>query len=489
MNEEIQKLETWNDVIVDFFETRVAQSKLYKARDYISKKDNEIKSEKDPRKLERLKKAKDTKQQELEQLRKYAPSTEIRQWIEKTAGTKIDKGKRIIKATHALKFSHGASVADGFLVDEKSNDINLTTSSFKKELTYDLAHNNGALITISRFLAVKLSGKLIIDMILEDDFEFMKPFYKNQAQLNNWKDSFKNLVEQREIKTADKAKQIYFPLIHADNKTATNEINYHLIVPLFPSSVAEEVYTTITDIKYGKEQKAVRACKNNGDSTKKSAKYHMKPCIDFPNLGVQTFGGAQPQNISMLNKNRSGQCFLFSSQPPTWQTQLKPPIYRQSLFDDFYNSAINTELDYLRDFLLRFKQLDLSIKDPRRMRHLERWVNNLIDEFLFYVSTMQSLQSGWSIQEGIRLKREHQYLLDPYRMDEAFQSARQGGDWQAVIRADFALWLNRQLRGKDNQFTPQKEHTQLWKRMLEAPLRELMEPIEIELKQQVRESV
>ena len=180
---------------------------------------------------------------------------------------------------------------------------------------------------------------------------------------------------------------------------------------------------------------------------------------------------------------------LFSTQPPTWQSQLKPPIYRKSLFDNFSSPTINKELIYLRDFLLRFKQLDLSIKDPKRMQHLERWMNTIIDEFLFYVGTIQNLPPGWSDREGIRLKKEHQYLLDPYRMDDAFQAARQSGDWQAVIRVDFAMWLNRRLRGKDRQFTPQKEHTRLWKKLLETPLREFMEPMEIELKQQARESV
>ncbi len=38
MSEEDKTLGTWEEVIVDFFEKKVAQSKLYKARDYISKK-------------------------------------------------------------------------------------------------------------------------------------------------------------------------------------------------------------------------------------------------------------------------------------------------------------------------------------------------------------------------------------------------------------------------------------------------------------------
>lgn len=500
MSEESRKFETWKDVIVDFFESKIAASKLYKVRKYIEEKEKEIESEKDPKKLERLNKAKETKQLELQKLRREAPSTEIRQWIEKTAEKNIAKGKRIIKASHVLKFTHGSSVSDGLVVKEKSDDTLLTTSSFKKEIIYDLAHNNGALITISRFLALKLSSKMIIDLILKDDFDFLTPFYKDQKQLDKWKGGYKNLVEQREIKTADKAKQIFFPLISPDSQIAEENISYHLIVPMFPSSVAEEIYATITDLKYGKAQKEVRSCKNTRDSAKKPPKYHSNPCIDIPNLGVQTFGGAQPQNISMLNKGRLwkaekkdqitwGITYLFSAHPPTWQSQLKPPIYRKSLFDYFSNSTINIELDYLRDFLLRFKQLDLSIKNPKRMRHLERWMDTIIDEFLFYVGTIQNLPSGWSDRQDINLKKEHQYLLDPYRMDEAFQSARQGRDWQAVIRADFAMWLNRRLRGKDRQFTPQKEHTRVWKKLLETPLREFMEPIEIELRQLVRESV
>ena len=78
-----------------------------------------------------------------------------------------------------------------------------------------------------------------------------------------------------------------------------------------------------------------------------------------------------------------------------------------------HNSAISTEIDYLRDFLIRFKQLDISIKDPKRKRHLDRWVNNIIDEFLFYTGTIQNLPPGWTKNEQIKLKKSHQYLLDP----------------------------------------------------------------------------
>jgi len=99
------------------------------------------------------------------------------------------------------------------------------------------------------------------------------------------------------------------------------------------------------------------------------------------------------------------------------------------------------------------------------------------------------LPSGWSRNEGVKLKKSHQYLLDPYRLDDDFQSERQNKDWQVSICNDFAQWLNFRLRGKDRQFTPQTEHTRLWKKMLEDPLREYMEPVEENINQVKKEVV
>ena len=489
MNEETSEFEGWTDVIVDFFENKVAASKLYKAREYIEKKEKEIASEKDPKKLERQNKAKEKKQLELKKLRRDAPKTEIRDWLNQITDTNkpktpIKESHRISKATHLLKFSHSSSQASSFLVTEKEScPALIITASFKKSINYDMAHNDGTLITISRFMALRLDGVQLIDNIIKNSFTFLKSFSGDQKEIDNWKCVLRKVViEDGNLKTADKAKQLYFPV---SPKASSNSVNpYHLIVPLFASSLANQIHAVITHSKYGKKQKQINKLRRSDPQ-----KFHNDPHLNYTNLGIQKMGGKHPRNVSMLNADRSGIAYLFSTQPPTWQSQLKPPIYQKSLFDYFSNPIINTALDYLRDFLIRFKQLNLSIKDPKRMQHLERWMNTIIDEFIFYVGTIQNLPPGWSDREDIRLKKEHQYLLDPYRMDESFQTARQSGDWQAVIRADFAMWLNWWLRGKNKQFTPQKEHTRLWKKLLETPLWEFMELVEIELKQQARESV
>lgn len=480
MSEEVRGFGSWEEVIIDFFEQKIAQSKLYKARKFIEDKEKAIKAEKEKKKLARLIKAKEEKQSELNELRVESPSTEIREWIDSTRLKKIAVGKRIIKATHVLRFSHSSSLSDGLLLKDKSNDTTLTTASLKKEFTYDLAHNNGALITISRFLALQFSEKLIIDLILEGNYNFLKAFAKNQEQLGEWASGFEDLVEEREIKTTDTAKQLYFPLIQSDKKLSIDKVKYHLITPLFSSSLAEEFSTMINHLKFSKEQENIR--KQMKGANDNIPKYHSKAYIDTPSLGIQKFGGAQPQNVSMLNKNRSGKGYLFPTQPPTWQSQLKAPIDKKSLFDYFGNSHITEDINYLREFLLRFENIDLSIKDPKRYKHLERWVNSIIDEVLFYTSTIQNMPPDWTATKEIKLKIEHQYFLDPYRDDKGFQTKRESTDWQSIVCNDFARWLNNKLVGKDKQFTPQAKHTRLWKKLFESALREDTENVKIEAK-------
>ncbi len=489
MNEETKKPESWKEVIIDFFENRVATSKLYKARKHIDEKLKNIKSEKDSKKLEKLKIDKAKKQEELIQLRREAPATEIRGWIENTSAKKIGAGNRIVKATHVLKFSHGSSEAEGLLLTERSKEKMLTTASLKRVLTCDLAHNNGALITISRFLALKLLGNIIVDLVLNNDFAFLDPFYEDSKQLDKWKKGIGNLVEQREIKTTDKAKQIYFPLPNFDDNVGGSKAKYHLIAPLFSSSLAEEIYSVVTMLKYGKEQKEIRNCREEGgEATNKSSKYHPEHYMDIPGLGVQKFGGTQPQNISMLNKNRSGKCFLLSSQPPIWQNQFKPPINKVSLFDDgFFSQNSKIEINYLRDFLLRFECADLSIKNPERRKWIDSWVRKIIGDLLFYTESVQNMPAGWSNTKDIRLKQAHQYFLDPYRENETFQIERKAGNWQAIVCYDFARWLNSKLVGKHKKFTPQSMYTRMWIDLLEQPLREADQAVEAEINFQTKE--
>jgi len=514
MNKSENKIETWGDVISEFFRKKnvseeekylknelKAAGALYRKVNYLDDTDIEFlfdtkrnkKSEaeaalsfqrkraiqvlrmsKQPEGFDVVQK-KEEYRKKVDALRtKYSPC----EWL----SVNSDNAGSVSFATHVIKLTHSKIDTPSLLdcVDEK-DDAYLTTSTLRaKEIDGAVAGNQFA--PIFQFLELELEGVKLAEQLSKDDriFEKFLPAGEidktTEVMLKEWTKGFRRALRSGTPATHSLAKQVYFPVVGIQNHN--DKYNHHLLCNVVSSSLAHAIHEKVFD----ENQKPIKKARGKG-------KFSSEEFSSFIHRSTLSVTASNHSNASQLNAKRGGKLHLFSTQPPTWQTQLKPPIYRKSLFDDFYRSTINTEIDYLRDFLSRFKQLDLSIKDPRRMRHLERWVNNIIDEFLFYVATMQSLLSGWTNREEVRLKKEHQYLLDPYRMDEAFQSARQGGDWQAVICADFALWLNRRLRGKDNQFTPQKGHTQLWKKLLETPLRELMEPIEIELKQKARESV
>jgi len=234
-------------------------------------------------------------------------------------------------------------------------------------------------------------------------------------------------------------------------------------------------------IKYGEKQKEIKKQKRpEAEDKEVTPKFHPTPLVSLPNMGIQNYGGEYPRNVSMLNADRQGKAYLFSTQPPTWKKKLKAPVDKESLFDNLSNYQINEDIKYLVEFLQRFKYLDLSYKDPKRYVHLERWIESIVDEVLYYANTIQKLSASWSADENNKLKVEHQYFLDPYRDDEVFQAQRSTTDWQAVVRDDFANWVNRKLVGKDKTFTPQAEHTQLWKKLFKDSLREDAEAIKAE---------
>lgn len=470
MSEKIQ--EHWKSEIIQFFEQNISESRLFKARKFIDDKNKEIDKEKNEKKLKRLTASKEKKLQELVGYRQQAVHGEIYDWIASKVGNKkISAGKRILKSTHVLKFSHSSSVGAGVNIEKdfpmKPVNNQFLTTDHLAEITHDLAHNNGNLITISRFLFLQYDGKMIYDFILDNDFSFLEPFSLNKGELESWKVSISNLIEEREIDTALLTKQIYFPLGLNETK------NYHLLVPLFSSSLCQEIYSETYEINFDERHKNIR-------KQEKDSFFHDSASIQFLNLAIQNFGGDYPRNVSMLNANRSGRSFLFNAQPPVWQNQLEPPARYASMFNvPALNYACTDDIASLREMLMN--TLDVY-KKPEIMKGLQNWVKSIADEVLTYVSQIQYLEAGWSKDSNLSKHAiSHCYLLDVYRNDDDFQLSRKRNEWQAIVSDNFARWLNQKIAGKDKRFTPQPEHRKIWKSVFADKLRIYMETIAIEV--------
>jgi CRISPR-associated protein Csy1 len=262
------------------------------------------------------------------------------------------------------------------------------------------------------------------------------------------------------------AKQIYFPI---------NNQQYHLLCNIKSSSIAQSIYETIKSYndKYYKLK----------EKQEKSGYFYISNEIkSFSKTATISTTQSNHSNASQLNGKRGGGIKLFSTQPPIWQSKLKPPINKNSMFDNFYISQNTKEnIQYISNFLVRFNKVNLSIKDPEKEKHFIRWVDNIIDDVLYYITFIQSLSSGWSNSEDIKLKTEYQYLLDAYREDKEFQVARENTNWQSAICKDFSVWLNQRIENTNKEFTRQKIYSKIWEKQLSEALREHEEGIKFNL--------
>ncbi|WP_422475249.1 type I-F CRISPR-associated protein Csy1 [Endozoicomonas sp. ALB032] len=375
----------------------------------------------------------------------------------------------VMPATHAAKLSHSKSSGSSIL-DYSNNQKEgyLTTSSLKRKIV-DGTYVDAKFSRQIKFLLLRHNETYLFDAIYDTGNAELDHFAESPEELNTWLSKYRDVLAQIP-RTDTLLKQIYFPI---------EPQKYHLLSVLKSSSLAQKIY----DSHFSKD---AQNDKKSIDKARKNNKYAEGNTFWIPDVNKLMTTQSQPQNATTLNGKRRGAIRLLSCQPPVWKSNLKPPIYHSSLFQGIHAREVRDDIEYLRNFLMRNERLDLSIRDPQKRQWLIKWGQHIIDTVLFYVQEVQKLPAGWSNVPDIKLKQAHQYFLDPYREDEAFQAARKGSNWQEVISQDFAVWLNSKLPGKDKQFTPQPAHRKLWTLLMADALRELTPALEVKFKQKPR---
>lgn len=347
------------------------------------------------------------------------------------------RAKQIQMVTHALKFTHtdarGSSVyypegqtqASGMKNGELLSTASLTSPVID-------AVGNAAALDVAALLQMEHEGKTLIQYIEQGDSSPLKPFAKDEQQLADWMGAFKQALEGNELSSHKLAKQLYFPI---------NKDQYHLLAPLYSSSLAHALNGRIAATRYTDEVKLVRKVKKEG-------RFSTTPVVDYPDTAVRTYGGTKPQNVSQLNSSQGGKSFLLSCAPPNWEFQVKPPFEVKSVFSrNHFGLRVRKEIWSLREYLL--KKADNDSTKPIRDQRAER-VEQVLDQLVQYAAEIQNLtgHGGWSARSDCKLSRAEQLWLDPQRaeLDEVFDAERDKNDWQEVIADQFARWFNSRLK-------------------------------------------
>ncbi len=294
---------------------------------------------------------------------------------------------------------------------------------------------NAAALDVNKFLTQEYQGQTLLAWMQDDEETFIAALQADDTDAaRQWVHAFLGLTRSPDkIASHTLAKQLYW-LAEDD---PCDDAQFHLLAPLYASSLAHSVYATIQEHRFGDKTKSAREARRN-------ANYCEHILHEYPSLAEQKLGGTKPQNISQLNSERKGVNYLLASCPPVWRAQtLKPPYGTTSIFNRF---GRNTEVKALVRVLRTFLESDPAPNKTSRDRR-DDLVSSILGEIRLLADEYRVLPAGWSADSRCRLVEAEQCWLDPKRavLDADFGESWQRMAWMDEIKRRFGNWLNTML--------------------------------------------
>lgn len=375
-----------------------------------------------------------------------------------------ESASQIHFATHILKAVHPDARGSNIVVETETTTSSreglVSSAVLKQSIRLDVV-GNAAAQYVAKFVKLDFGAKSFLDLAIEKDPDLMSALSSEVALSSRWLVAFAAIGHTKGVLSSHAlAKQIYFPM--GDGK-------YHLLSPLFPTSLVQRFYDRLQDDRYSEGAKAARDAKKKNEP-------HIRGYCDYPDLGLQKLGGTKPLNISTLNHERRGANWLLSSVPPSWHSaEIVPPFNAESVFDGPFGRKreVRAATNALRKFLEETDNNNITIRLRRAAL-----VGVIVDQLIDFMSRLTELTPGWSADARCFLSLDESFWLDPYRAkdDEEFRNARRSSDWQQTVGGRFAKWLNRELSiGKMDM--GDDEHAQ-WSADLEKELRMFRDNLE-----------
>lgn len=333
--------------------------------------------------------------------------------------------------THSLKSLHPKATGTNLFCSPSELPISsfVSTSCLGDTYARDVVGSASAL-DVYAFLKLQFEDKSLLDLSCSADTDLSVALSKDPIQAQQWMQAFASLLLPRgKLSSGCRAKQLFWMV----GCNVNDDQSFHLLAPLYPTSLVQRIYLQIQDDQFSENAKAARAARKEGTP-------HAQTVHKYSNLAIQKIGGSNPQNISQLNGERRGCNYLLSSIPPSWKsTDVRPLFGVNSLFKVF---GSRREVQHQVRALRRF----LEMKPPSNLdtRHkVNGWVNDLIDELLQFRASLQLLPPGWSSSINCSLILAQRVWLDPVVVDNGTTIVDDAPD---RVAEDFAGWLNRQLR-------------------------------------------
>ena len=385
-------------------------------------------------KLDKLKPDDETQRAEL--IAQYQRDT----WLQNAA----NRVQQIQAVTHSLKPIHPDARGTNLYVQPSTltSLTELGSHALGANMTPDVV-GNAAALDVYKLLKLEVANISLLAALQAHQPDALQGLHADPQQAQTLRDSFVGLTLAREggVSSHVRAKQLYW--LAGDDPC--DDGAYHLLAPLYATSLAHAVYESLQDARFGEANKMARQARRDG-------KNHEGLYQEYRDLAVQKMGGTKPQNVSQLNSERGGTNYLLASlPPPAWKaSQRYLPVHADSVFERAFGAR-----RAVRGAVKAFLAFLLTDPEPNRFtrQKVDDYLDTLVDELVIYAGEMQSQPPGWTLDERYDdLVLPEKLWLDPLRAempDEAdFAKEWLWMDWPGEVGKRFARWLNAQLQGK-----------------------------------------
>ncbi|WP_348760576.1 type I-F CRISPR-associated protein Csy1 [uncultured Salinisphaera sp.] len=336
--------------------------------------------------------------------------------------------------THSLKPVHPDAKGSSLYAPPASDTPSQTigTHALGDAFTVDVV-GNAAALDVFKFLKLEHDGQTLLERVEQGDAQLAAALSDDADTGAKLMRDFATITEPSgEWSSHKRGKQLYW--LVGDDPSLDDA--FHLISPLYATSLAHRVFRTINDDRFSDNAKAAREARKKDHPDDHGF-------VDYPGLAVQRFGGSKPQNISQLNSERGGNSYLLSCAPPTWRSRHIAPIRGSSAFTVFGRRPdVRRNVRSLGRLLAGNPEPNMGTRDRR-----DELTRALVDELIVFTSEMQQLPPGWTDDWHCRLAFAHQCWLDPFRAteDADFRAEMADIDWLSTVCEDFSRWLNGRL--------------------------------------------
>jgi CRISPR-associated protein Csy1 len=328
-------------------------------------------------------------------------------------------------ATHPSKYSHPSTgigkknlknktyVSPIIVKAENAADGFLRSGNVETELD---SLGDAAALDVDNFLKLQMAdGKTVLEHI-KSETDLSKIILNIQSEsYDSLREGFLKITKTAsEVATSSKIKQVYFPVSE----------EYHQLSLLSNSGIIFELKGRIDNMRFSEKVKELRKVKLNNA-------YSAVEFTEIYNLTTIGYGGAQPQNISVLNTQNRGRAHLLMSVPPNIQKRdLNFP--KQNFFNESFRYYEYREIFDTLHKLFKTDYNNVRIREGR-----DYWLQDLMDRIIDKMWAVRAVCKKQYRAEASQLKH-HQMIW----LCEGFQNAREEeNDWLEKLCKEIGSWV------------------------------------------------